>query len=179
MAGITVNNNGLVGGVDPTQVYINKNLPWMQSNNNLSSTTEMQDVWKWLLSSATTAQEKNEVSQEESYDKANPDNLSALGNGIDENTLLGWAMMGVDPFNPYGPTNQSPDANALKAAVSDAFTTIVTGQNGYDKDPHVRKANELLHQTLVVVQATYDHHVKTLSENQLEEAKKDFPVLSA
>jgi hypothetical protein len=55
------------------------------------------------LSRATTPQEKAEVEQEKAYDQSHPDNLQAFGDGVGANTLLGWAMIGVDPFAPYGP----------------------------------------------------------------------------
>jgi hypothetical protein len=85
---------------DTSRLYFHSELPW-SANHPGGPTGGGEAVVKWLEAMARTPQEKAEVAQEFAQDQTDPTHM--LGNGINENSLYGWALMGVDPFDPYGP----------------------------------------------------------------------------
>lgn len=91
---------------DDAELYIHKELFWVPKGpNSPVPGVSLKQIFNWLLSEARTPAEKNMVQQEEAFDfshtiEQNPD---IFGNGVDANSLLGWGMIGVDPFQPFGP----------------------------------------------------------------------------
>ena len=113
---------------DTSRLYIHTELPWTPAPGK-TSYLNLQQAWNWLDTMAKTSQEKAEVAEQEKESASWPSDT--FGNGW-ANSLLGWALLGVDPFNPYGPDQ----------GLQNEIKNIISGNGASDTEKSAKKQTD-------------------------------------
>jgi len=168
---------------DTSRLYIHTELPWTPAPGK-TSYLNLQQAWNWLDAMAKTSQEKAEVAEQEKEAANWPSDT--FGNGW-ANSLLGWALLGVDPFDPYGPdqglqgeikniisgngvsdseksAKKQTDKTKEQSSAVDSTSQDKTRGNSAPSTHPVDQINETLQLTLVW--RSYSQHQKMSYETQ-------------